>query len=148
MGGGRKNARPPSTSWKIQTTSRVRCLVLGRYLFGGNRRMVRARFARSHARIVGRQSRRIPGPPTTCDGSSRTGVIDRLRYNLQRLISKTLSCLTLAVLVVWIFHGVLGEGGCFYAPPHLTQLLSYVATCSRQRLKARPKSPRKYFGHF
>ena len=46
----------------------------------------------------------------------RTRVIDRLRYNLQRLISKTLSCLTLAVLVVWTFLGVLG-GGRFYAQP-------------------------------
>ena len=35
-------------------------------------------------------------------------------------------------------------GGRFYAPPRLTRLLSYVATCGRRRRsKARPKALRK-----
>ena len=104
-GGGRKNAPPPSTPWKIQTTSTARVNLLPNL---------------HRAALV------VQTAP----------VFFWRRFLL----------LTLAVLVVWIFHGVLG-GGAFLRPPRLTRLLSYIETCGRRRSKARPKSVRKYVGH-
>ena len=72
----------------------------------------------------------------------------RVETDGKHTLEKQNVLLTLAVLVVGIFHGVRGAGVFTPPPPRVTRLPSYVATCGRQRSKARQKSSSKYFGYF
>ena len=55
--------------------------------------------------------------------------------------------LTRALTGLWIFHHLLGGGGCLNTP-RLSQLLRIVEQNRKRRSKAREKSFRNHFSHF
>ena len=55
--------------------------------------------------------------------------------------------LTRALMGLWIFHHLLGGGGCLNTP-RLSWLLRIVERNGKRRSKAREKSFRNHFGHF
>ena len=55
--------------------------------------------------------------------------------------------LTRALLGLWIFHHLLGGGGCLNTP-RLSRLLRIVEQNGKRRSKAREKSFRNHIGHF